>query len=151
MSELYAIDVFAWSARQADLLRRVAAGERVADNDMDWPNIVEEIESVGRSELRSVESHLIQALLHDLKAEAWPLASYVPHWRAEARGQRADARRAFAPSMRQKIDVADLYRDALARLPDSIDGLAPLPVDIVCPFSTIDELLTGEAGVDHAE
>lgn len=37
------------------------------------------------------------------------------------RGQRADARRAFAPSMRQRIDLADLYRDALRRMPESID------------------------------
>ena len=56
MSELYDADLLAWSERQAALLRRVAAGERVADNDMDWPNIIEEIESVGQSQVDAVES-----------------------------------------------------------------------------------------------
>ncbi len=46
----YDADVLQWSEHQAALLRRAAAGERV--NDLDWPNIIEEIESVGRSETR---------------------------------------------------------------------------------------------------
>jgi hypothetical protein len=144
MSDLYDADILEWSERQAALLRRVAAGEHVRDTDMDWHNIADEIESVGRSELRAVESYLIQALLHDLKCEAWPLASYVSHWRAEARGRRADARRAFVPSMRRKIDVADLYRDALRRMPDTIDEVPPMPVPTVCGV-TLDDLLAKEA------
>lgn len=72
MSELYDADLLAWSERQAALLRRVAAGERVADNDMDWPNIIEEIESVGQSQVDAVESLIIRAFLHMLKAQAWP-------------------------------------------------------------------------------
>jgi hypothetical protein len=141
MGDLYDADVLEWSERQAELLRRRAAGELVNEAELDWRHIAEEIEDVGRSELRAVESHLIQALLHDLKAEAWPLSPYVPHWRAEARGQRLDARRAFSPSMRQKIDVADLYRDALRRLPDTTDGIPPLPVPAECKV-TLDELLS---------
>lgn len=141
MSDLYDADILLWSEHQAELLRRRAAGELVNEAELDWSNIAEEIESVGRSELRAVESHLVQALLHDLKAEAWPLSRDVPHWRAEARGQRADARRAFAPSMRPKIDVAELYRDALRRMPESMDGLLPLPVPAECPC-TLDELLS---------
>lgn len=140
MADLYDNDILLWSEHQADLLRRRAAGELVNEAELDWPNIAEEIESVGRSELRSVESHLVQALLHDLKAEAWPLSRDVPHWRAEARGHRADARRALAPSMRQKIDLAELYRDALRRMPDAMDGQAPAPVPQVCPV-TLKELL----------
>jgi hypothetical protein len=31
------------------LLRRIAAGERVNNADLDWPSVVEEIESVGQS------------------------------------------------------------------------------------------------------
>ena len=85
MSDLYDTDILLWSERQAQLLRRRVAGELVNDNDLDWPNIAEEIEDVGRSSLRACRSQLFQALLHDLKAEAWPLSSEVPHWRSEAR------------------------------------------------------------------
>jgi hypothetical protein len=144
MSDLYDADILEWSERQAALLRRVAAGEHVRDTDMDWHNIAEEIESVGRSELRAALSHLIQALLHDLKCEAWPLASDVSRWRAEARGQRADVRGAFVPSMRRKIDVADLCRDALRRMPDTIDDVPPMKAPPVCPV-TLDDLLAKEA------
>ena len=138
MSE-YETDVLVWSEHQADLLRRMGAGERVNDQ-VDWENVAEEIESLGRSERRACESHLVLALLHDLKAKAWPLSRDVPHWRAESRGHRADARRAFTPSMRQRIDLAALYREATDRLPETSDGQAPLSVPETCPV-TLDELL----------
>ena len=134
----YETDVLEWSEHQAALLRRAAAGERV--NDLDWDNIIEEIESVGRSELHSVESLLIQALAHMLKAEAWPQSRDVPHWQAEARGFRDDAADRFAPSMRQRLDMAKIFRRALNRLPQSIDGQPPLPIPDACPV-TLDDLL----------
>ena len=141
MGDLYDTDVFEWSERQAALLRRVAAGERVNNADLDWPNIVEEIESVGQSQVDAVESFLFQAFVHDLKAAAWPLVRDVPGWQGEARGFRAQARRKYRASMRQKIDVAGIYADALQALPDSMDGQAPLPVPQECPV-TLDELLS---------
>jgi hypothetical protein len=42
--------------------------------------------------------------------------------------------------MRQKINIADLYADALAAIPETIEGQAPLPVPEACPV-TLDELL----------
>jgi len=44
--------------------------------------------------------------------------------------------------MRQKLDLPDLYQDALLLLPDSIGGQALLPVPQVCPV-VLDELLIG--------
>jgi Domain of unknown function DUF29 len=139
MDGLYDTDVLEWSERQASILRRVAAGEP-GNEAPDWANIVEEIESVGRSQLTAVRSLLVQALTHDLKCQAWPNTPYVPHWRAEARGFRDDAADAFTPSMRQRIDVGTLYKRALDRLPESVDGQPPLPVPQDCP-ATLDEML----------
>ena len=87
----YDTDILSWSEQQAELLRRIAMGERINSDELDWPNIAEEIESVGRSQLSSVRSHILQAFMHDLKAEAWPLARDVAHWRSEARRARLDA------------------------------------------------------------
>jgi hypothetical protein len=87
MSDFYEADVLLWSEQQAALLRRMGAGERV-NNQVDWVNVADEIESVGRSQLSAVRSHIIQALLHDLKAEAWPVSRDAPHWRSEARRAR---------------------------------------------------------------
>lgn len=91
MNKLYNSDILRWSEQQAELLRRMEAGERVNDR-VDWQNVAEEIEDMGNDVVRVVASHLVQAILHDLKAEAWPTARDVPHWRAEARGHRDDAR-----------------------------------------------------------
>jgi hypothetical protein len=141
MADLYETDVLSWSEQQADLLRRLARGERV-NQQIDWENVSEEIESVGRGQLSAVRSLLVQALAHDLKAAAWPLSHEVLHWRAEARGFRDDAAEAFTPSMRQRIDVADLYRRTLRKLPDKMDGQPPGLLPESCPV-TLDELLGG--------
>jgi hypothetical protein len=87
---------------------------------------------------------LRQAFLHDRKAEAWPLARDAPSWRGEARLFRRQARADYRPSMRQHIDVPGLYADALDAMPETLDGLPPLPVDRVCPV-TLDELLRAPA------
>lgn len=139
MGDLYDADVLEWSEHQARLLRQHAAGE-TSNEAPDWANIIEEIESVGSEQRHAVASNLVLALTHDLKCEAWPLVSYVPHWRAEARTFRRNARRRFTNSMRGRIDLASLYSDALAGMPDTIDGQSPLPVPTICPV-TLDELL----------
>ena len=141
MSDLYDTDILLWSEEQAAKLRRLSASDRSNTDRLDWPNIIEEIEDVGRNTLRAVRSHIVQALLHDLKATAWPLASYVPHWRAEARLQRDLARDEYTASMRQRIDMAKLYRTALNGLADTMDRSPPLQVPPDCPV-TLDELLT---------
>jgi hypothetical protein len=64
----------------------------------------------------------------------------VPHWRSEARIARINAADAYVPSMRQKIDVADIYAKALRAMPDTIDGQPPLPLPAECPV-TLDDLL----------
>ena len=46
-SDLYGEDIQLWSKRQSELLRRLAAGERVTDQ-VDWPNVVGEIADVGQ-------------------------------------------------------------------------------------------------------
>lgn len=137
--DLYHRDILAWSQAQAERLRRLAAGERV--NDLDWGNIIEEIESVGRSEVRAVESLLEQALVHAMKIAAWPDHEAAGHWRGEIRTFLNNARRNFSPSMRQLLDVDALHADALdtARATDPARPALPLrdTTDL-----TLDELLS---------
>jgi hypothetical protein len=139
MADLYEADILRWSERQADLLRRLARGERV-NEQVDWENVTEEIESVGRDQLHAVQSLLRQALLHTLKAEAWPLNRDASGWRADAIGFRQQAADRYAPSMRQRLDLARIYRQALRALPETVDGQPPLPVPETCQV-TLDELL----------
>ena len=137
--DLYDRDVLAWSEHQADLLRRLARGERV--NDLDWEHVVEEIEDVGLSELNSVRRYLRHMLAHLLKVQGWPDSSSTNHWRGEIVTFQKDAAQRFAPSMRQRIDLARLYADAQEQLePVQYEGRAPLPWPTACPFS-LDQLL----------
>ncbi len=143
MSDLHDTDILDWSERQAALLRRIAAGEPVNERP-DWSNIIEEVGDVGRSETRACRSLLIQMMLHQMKITAWPNSTTVPGWTEEVARLRWEAADAFAPSMRQRLDVARIYATALRELrkmPATIDGLPPLPVPAVCPL-TLDELLS---------
>jgi hypothetical protein len=136
---LYDRDVLAWSERQADLLRRLASGERV--NDVDWEHVVEEIEDVGLSELHSVESYLDLILVHLLKILNWPESLSLGHWRGEIVAFQKNASRRFTPSMRQRIDLAKLYDDAVEQLLAMRSGSdASVQLPATCPF-TLDQLL----------
>ena len=138
---LYERDILAWSEEQARLLQRLAAGEPGVKAAVDWPNLIEEVEAVGRSELRACESLLLQAMTHLLKLHAWPGSRSAGHWRDEVRGFLGDARRAFSPSMRQRMDLPDLYADAMYRVEGmSDDSGAARPKPAACPF-TLDSLL----------
>ena len=66
MGDLHETDILIWSEHQADLLRRVANGERA--NGVDWPHVVEEIADVGISELNAIRGLLAQAIIHLIRA-----------------------------------------------------------------------------------
>ncbi|WP_428540317.1 DUF29 domain-containing protein [Rhodopila sp.] len=145
----YDADILIWSERQSALLRRLASGERINDQ-VDWENVIEEIESVGTQQRHAVESLLGQALRHMLKADAWPQSRDAPIWRADAIDFRAQAANRFTPSMRQRIDLARIYRQALRSIPETMDGQPPLPLPDVCPM-TLDDLLSDGPHVGEAD
>ena len=66
--DLYARDVVLWSERQAEALGRMHTGERV--NDLDWDNLIEEVESLGRSETKAVRTLRVRALERLLETAA---------------------------------------------------------------------------------
>ncbi len=140
---LYERDALAWAEQQAALLRRLAAGEGVNDA-VDWPNVIEEVQDVGLSELRSCRSLLLQAMTHLLKLYAWPSSDAAAHWQNEAGVFLDDAEQRFTPSMRQRIGLDELYAKALRRAQASPDVAGtPRPLPEACPFA-LDELLAGD-------
>lgn len=61
MSDLYETDGYTWAMRQADALRRRSA------NEVDWDNVAEEIESLGKSFANELKSRYAVLLAHLLK------------------------------------------------------------------------------------
>jgi hypothetical protein len=109
LHELYETDVYTWAMRNAALIRQ----GRFAEVDLE--NVAEEIESVGRSEYRELESRLAVLLTHLLK---W---QYQPERRSRSWGytieeQRDQVRRVLGqnPSLMPKLDeiFGHAYRSA---------------------------------------
>jgi len=140
---LYDTDILAWSETQADLLARIARGQRV--NGVDWDNVVEEIADVGLSQLNSVRSLLRQAMMHLLKLYLWPDDTAGRHWRTEIDVFLDDAAERYAPSMRQRLDLEKIWRQtrtSMTRVDGSVPAVKALPME--CPW-VLDDLLAGDA------
>jgi Domain of unknown function DUF29 len=112
MSTLYDDDILLWSEQQAAAIRRLGRNAREIPNELDIENVAEEIESVGRSELATVESYLELIFVHLIRLTVEPESISVHHWRGEIVAFHANARRRYAPSMRQRMDVNALWRSA---------------------------------------
>lgn len=146
----YEEDVYLWSLQQADALRRLAASRPDLPNDLDLPNIAEEIEAVGRSELNAVRSLLTRALVHLIKlAIVSDDAGPVRHWRSEVRVFLRDAESRMSPGMRQWVDLQRIWRnashDAMADLQD--EAIPALSLPRPCPLD-LAMLLTESPDVD---
>jgi hypothetical protein len=140
----YVEDVFIWSQRQAALLRELARAGVALPNELDLPNIAEEIEDVGRSELNSVLSHLEEMLIHAIKAASRPDAEPYCHWLNEIDAHQAALLRHFTPGMRQQIDLGASWRRARKRAERALlrfdEMMASMPDEL--PFAL--EQLLGE-------
>ena len=110
-STLYDDDILLWSEQQAAAIRRLARGRDVP-NELDVENVAEEIESVGRSELAAVESLIEQTFVHLIRLFAEPEAASVRHGRIEILAFHSEIKRRYAASMRQRIDLDDIWRSA---------------------------------------
>ena len=136
----YDTDLLTWSERQAALLRRRAAGELVNDAEIDWPNVAEEIESVGRSERRELRNRLARLLQHLLKWQYQP-EHRSRSWRATITTQRREieALLADSPSLRATLPdvLAVAYR---AARDDAITETALLNLPEASPF-TVEQAL----------
>jgi len=71
---LYTEDLYSWAYQQAQLLRDKRFDE------VDWTNIIEEIEDLGRSEYRALVSAIEQLTLHLLKWQ-YQKEMRLPSWR----------------------------------------------------------------------
>lgn len=109
---LYDDDIVAWAEEQAAALRALGARGELS-KAVDWENVAEEIESVGRAQIRAVESLLVQVLAHLLKQASAPLAPVVSHWRHETLTFQQAAYQRFEPGMRQRLNWRYIW--AIAR------------------------------------
>jgi hypothetical protein len=140
---LYEEDILQWSEQQAAAIRRLGRTNRYVPNELDIENVAEEIESVGRSELAAVKSHIRLIFLHLVKLVVEEGPEAAPHWRGEILAFHSEMIERYAPSMRQRIDIDAIWRSAREQSMLAYEGpqqhlVTGLPVR--CPF-TLDDLL----------
>jgi Domain of unknown function DUF29 len=129
-SELYDRDFVLWTEQQATALRRA----KDTSLPLDWENLAEEIESLGRSDRRELTSQIRRIIHHLLKIESSPAAGPQAGWRSTIRNARAEIEDVLrdSPSLRRQIDAtiteqfriaAKLAEDDLAQYGETADKL----------------------------
>ncbi|MBV9552342.1 MAG: DUF29 domain-containing protein [Alphaproteobacteria bacterium] len=137
---LYDDDFYAWTQEQAGLLRQLPT----ISNRLDVALIAEEIEDLGRSEVRSAQSLCEHIIEHLLKLEYSGLDEPANHWRREIIEWRLQLDKTLTQSIRPKIDLPERYR-AVRRLLSgeqqsvTASTLAALPS--ACPY-TVDQIVS---------
>ena len=141
---LYEDDFYAWTQQQAALLRRLPP----LGNELDLEHIAEEIEDLGRSDLRAAQSFCEHIIEHLLKLEYSGLEDPADHWRDEIVEWRLKLEKILTRSIVAKLDLPGCYRTALRlirRLERNAPGLiSRLPVE--CPYTF--EQIVGSSGED---
>ncbi len=114
---VYETDVVTWSERQAELLRRLAAGEAINDQ-VDFENIAEEIEALGRSDRRELRNRIATILLHLIKLQASPSTEPRAGWHETLFEQRAGIRAVLRDSPSLRPTVAAVITEELPEARD---------------------------------
>ncbi len=111
-AELYDQDFFLWTQEQAAALRRA----KDSDLPLDWENLAEEIESLGKSDRRQLRSQIRRIQRHLYKLEASSAAEPRVGWCStviDGRREIEDVLR-DSPSLRRQVDelIADEMNSA---------------------------------------
>jgi hypothetical protein len=133
---LYEADLYAWANREAQRLRLVRP------DGVDWENLAEEMEDLGKSQRLALMSNLRVVLLHLIKWKYQPekrksgwRASIVAHRRRIADLIEASPSLAALPAKILADEYAKSREDALAET-----GIAAGLVPVRCPF-TVEQVL----------
>jgi len=100
----YDADLVLWAEDQARALRQ--AGRARINLPIDWENVAEEIESLGKSQGRELASRIGIVLVHLMKLQASPSSEPRAGWRETIIEQRSEIERLIedSPSLRQAVD-----------------------------------------------
>jgi Domain of unknown function DUF29 len=108
---LYERDFFLWTQEQAEALRNAA---REGSNlPLDWENLAEEIESLGKSDKRELLNLLEILIEHLLKLAASPADLPRVQWRKEVRAFRRKVNGILRDSPSLRAQVPEFLKEAI--------------------------------------
>jgi len=120
---LYESDFYQWIQQTAGAIKAKAFDQ------VDWDNVIEEIESMGRSERRELKSRLIVLLEHLLKLHHWSSerATNERGWRNTIVEQRRQIQLVLDDSPSLRAMLTDLYPDAYRQAREDVLLKSQLP------------------------
>jgi len=133
---LYKTDFYGWTKRQASLLQNADYA------DLDLPNLIEEIEAMGRQQRQTVTSRLIILIAHLLKTKYQPQRK-SSRWNRTIIHQRTEIDVLLIGNKSLRNELPECFADAYPRARKNVHketglALSVFPVD--CPWS-LDEVL----------
>lgn len=111
----YDSDFFEWTQDQAAKLRRLADSRVNLPVEVDFENLAEEVESLGNSDRKSLQSHSRVILEHLIKLEFSPARDSRSGWRASVLNARAEIEVIFEDSPSLKNAAPSLIPSAYGR------------------------------------
>jgi len=136
---LYDTDFVRWTEKTSELMR---SGDF---SDVDWVNVIEEIESLGRSDKRALKSQTTRVIIHLLKWQYQP-ENRSNSWRGSIVEGCVQIRDLLAdsPSLKPHLNniFVNCYRDAVEQA-SAETGLQTEKFPDDCPY-TIDDLFNYE-------
>jgi hypothetical protein len=150
-SALYDHDYYAWVQEQVNALRQRRT------EDIDWENVAEEIEDLGKSQRHSVESQMVRALEHLLKLQ-YARGTVRRHnargWQLSVKDARLVVQKLLDQNPSLRPQVAEMLGFAYLRGRLAALRTARLPDDAIpesCPWGVEqvldDSFLPGERAV----
>jgi hypothetical protein len=147
MPHLYEIDFYAWTKEQAELLRHHQWSK------LDLPNLIEEIESLGKQQRQELRNRLSLLIGHLLKWQYQP-EHRSRSWLATIRVQRRDTLRLLQDNPSLKPYLQEALQEAYANGRDLAAGETDLPFKTfpqACPYTLAeileDSFYPGEANI----
>ena len=134
----YETDFYLWTQQQADLLRQGALAA------LDVENLIEEIESMGASDRRSLSSFLELVIMHLLKWQYQPERRGASWQTSISKGRNAIERTLeYSPSLKRQLSKMIVAEYRRARKEASLETGLPLNTfPEQCPFTV--EQITGD-------
>lgn len=138
-------DPYAWARTQAALLRGGASLKA-----LDRPGLGEFLEQWADDMLSAARGQMVNLLAHAVKAAKTRNPDVVGHWRSECVEFHDRLIEAYRSSMRERIDMAGVWRRAYRKVIASFDDHGePRPaLPARCPVA-LDELVDPDLDIDR--
>ncbi len=136
LKNLYEIDEHLWLEETIKILK-----EKCLD-ELDWENLIGELESLSKKDKNRVSSFLEQIIRHSLLLQYWIIEQErnKNYWRAEILGFRTQLRKYLTTNLHNYLanELNIIYQDALGYVREKTGFSVDFPEE--CPY-TLEQLL----------